>query len=293
MSERDATHAARSGGRPGRVRDAGDGERAPSPAGTRVVVAPRFRSGALARALREDPARLLRAGSAAPGGRSEHRLLPLDGEPDRLRLRPGRRGGWLGPWLGDRYAGPGRVLREHALTRALFEAGLPAPEPAFALALQRGLVWRTAIATVDREDGVDAHAFLANDPSRSARVAAARAIAVALRRLHDAGVVHGDLQLRNLLLVPGAAGRFDCIVVDFDRARRGPPATPRQRMREWMRLVRSCEKSGRRDALDARVLAAALGRYCAGDRRLRRAMRERLPAEQARLRRHRRAWPSP
>ena len=61
-------------------------------------------------------------------------------------------------------------------------------------------------------------------------------------------------------------------------------------MHEWMRLVRSCEKTGQARALAPRVLATALTAYCGRDRALRGALLERLPAESARLRRHRRAW---
>ena len=48
-------------------------------------------------------------------------------------LRHYRRGGWLGPWLGDRYLwlGPGRTraAREWRLLAVLYGRGLPVPRP--------------------------------------------------------------------------------------------------------------------------------------------------------------------
>jgi len=257
----------------------------------RVWITPRFASRPPARDLREAPEAILAEGRTVRGGRTPHTLLDASRWGAPIRVRPGRHGGALGPILGARYASGERAGREHELVSALFAQGLPVIEPAFAVAWRRGLTWRIATATVDRPEARDAHEWLEGGRSRASCILAARAIARTLRRLHDAGVRHGDLQLKNLLLTVPSRRDLDCVAVDFDRATCGStPLSAPARMREWMRLVRSCEKSGRHDVLSPRVVAAALHQYCGGDRALRRALLERLPSESARLRRHRWLW---
>ncbi len=258
---------------------------------THTWLAPRFAARPAAEALVRAPEAVVTSGEVIRGGRGAHHLLPASDWGVAVRVRPGRRGGVFGPWLGARYAGPSRARREHARVCAAFEAGLPVVEPAFAVAWRRGLTWRIATATVDRPGARDALAWLDANPGVDAHVVAARAIALTLRRLHQAGYRHGDLQLRNLLLEHDDALDLHCLAIDFDRARReGAPLSPRTRLREWMRLVRSCEKTGWASVLTGRVVAAALATYCEGGRARRHALLEHLPAETARIRRHRVLW---
>lgn len=257
----------------------------------RVVIADCFRDRPGGAALARNPAAVLEPAKRVPGGRGPHRLLPARDWGTKVRVRPGRRGGLLGPLLGDRYASPARCFREHALVVALEAEALPVPTPVFAAAWRTGWGWRSAVATVEREGAVDLAGWLEGGPSAEERRAAARGVGRTLRRLHDAGVTHGDLQLRNLLLEPDSTtGALGCLAIDFDRARRGPSLPPAARMREWMRLERSFHRTGHDAALTPRIRAAALAAYCGSDRGLRRAMLDRLPRERARLRRHRLAW---
>jgi tRNA A-37 threonylcarbamoyl transferase component Bud32 len=113
----------------------------------------------------------------------------------------------------------------------------------------------------------------------------ARAAGAAIRRFHDAGGSHADLNIKNLLLCDCGAG-IEVIVIDLDRARADRPPSPARRMRELMRLVRSIHKRGVAEVVGMRGAAAALSAYCAGDRALRRALLAHLPRERRRLARH-------
>ena len=261
------------------------------PGAVRVAIAETFRSRAAAAALARDPTSVLARAPEVAGGRGLHRLLSESEWGATVRVRPGHRGGLLGPLLGDRYATPARPLREHALVESLHADGLPVATPVFAVAWRAGLGWRCAVATVERENARDLARVLRDEHSGSERLRAARAVARTLRRLHDAGVTHGDLQLRNLLVEP-AEGTEDlvCVAIDFDRAHRGPALTPSARMKEWMRLVRSFDRTGHGAEITPRIEATALSVYCAGDRGLRQAMRACEPRERARIRRHRLGW---
>jgi 3-deoxy-D-manno-octulosonic acid kinase len=260
----------------------------------RTRVAEAFASARGARLLTEPDGldRLLAQARPLEGGRSMHHGLAPGLWPVAVRIRPGRRGGWLGHGLGDRFFRPGRVEAELLLTEALRAANLPVVQPVFSAARRSGLFWRTWLASVDHPKARDGLALLESGARQDVLIAAARAAGCALRELHDAGLRHGDLHLRNLLFEASrdddGALRFDCRVVDLDRSRRGKPLETRIRMREWMRLVRSFEKRGL--ALSPRIAAAAWGSYCQKDRALRRGLRTHLAGEQRRNAFHRLGW---
>jgi 3-deoxy-D-manno-octulosonic acid kinase len=62
----------------------------------------------------------------------------------------------------------------------------------------------------------------------------------ATRLLHDAGVIHPDLNLQNYLVRRAASGR-EVLIIDFDRARLARPSA-RDRQVAFERLCRSMRK---------------------------------------------------
>ncbi|HEU4457367.1 MAG TPA: lipopolysaccharide kinase InaA family protein, partial [Longimicrobium sp.] len=79
-----------------------------------------------------------------------------------------------------------------------------------------------------------------------ARVDALRRAGEQVGRMHAAGVAHPDLNLRNLIVSPGAPGEPGVLhLIDFDRARAGTgPVPPARRIRDLRRLARSARKLG-------------------------------------------------
>jgi 3-deoxy-D-manno-octulosonic acid kinase len=225
-------------------------------------------------------------GAATAGeGRAATALAALPGGRARVVVRRMRHGGWLGPLLGARYLDAERAARELDATAVLRARGAPVPEPVFALALRRGTCWAHALATVYEEGAADALAFLASAPGEERVLRAAAACGAALRRFHDAGGRHADLQIKNLLVREARAGA-EVIVIDLDRGAAGAPADPARRARELGRLWRSLVKRGVAAQVGQRGVAAFLSAYCAGDRALRDALARRLPAERRRAARH-------
>ena len=106
-----------------------------------------------------------------------------------------------------------------------------------------------------------------------------------MRRFHDAGGRHADLQVKNLLLRESGPDTA-CIVIDLDHGQRYPQVEARERMEELMRLYRSLRKRDVLDVVGSRGLARFFGVYCAGDRALRRALRGQLPRELRRVALH-------
>lgn len=226
------------------------------------------------------------ADASHPRGRAAIAILRVPCRPERVALRGLRRGGWLGPVLGTRLAGPTRPFRELVATARLRAAGAPVPRPIFALAWRRGIAWHAALGTGFVEGAIDAAELLASAPSRQRLHAAARAAGRALRRFHDAGGSHPDLHLGNLL-VRECGGTPEVLIIDLDGASADAIPGAAQRMEQLMRLHRSLHK---RDLLRAaggdRASVCFLHAYVAGDRTLRGALLAHLPAEQRRLARH-------
>lgn len=229
--------------------------------------------------------RWIAAAPSGGAGRTNTALVDVPGGGPRVLVRQLRHGGLLGGLLGERYAGPERVVRELTATAGLRAAGAPVPDPVLALAERRGLGFRLALATVYEADTVDALAFLhgAPDPERMER--AATATGAAVRRFHDAGGHHPDLHVKNLLLRESDTG-VEAIVIDLDRGRLANPPGPRERAAEMGRLWRSLLKRNVAERVAARGAAAFLAAYCAGDHGLREALIARLPAERRKARLH-------
>lgn len=132
----------------------------------------------------------------------------------RWVLRHYRRGGFMARLLPDRYLWSGeaaaRPFAEWQLTYHLHRAGLPVPAPVAARYQQDGLTYRGDIITERLIETLPLAECL--------RVGALSllnwiAIGRCIRRFHDLGVCHADLNARNVLL-----GRADEVfLVDFDR----------------------------------------------------------------------------
>jgi len=226
------------------------------------------------------------------GGRGEHRILESRGEP--IRLRPSRHGGLLARLLGDRFLTPNRPFREFRIWRALQRRGVSLPSAVLAVSRRRGFLWQSAFASLEHTDAMDGAAWLETRPDSATLRRACIAFARALRRFHDAGGVHGDLHLRNVLIEDLSDGSskdsFRLFLIDLDLTRIVEQVSDRQRFRDLMRFVRSLEKADCGDLISPRHRALSLSAYCAGDRKLRRSMLRWRPVEARRIRRHRLGW---
>ena len=234
-------------------------------------------------------------GAGPLDGRGETRVVELADSSGtcRLRVRPLRRGGLLARVLGRRLARPDRPLREVAINARLLLAGAPVVRPFLGFARRVGAVhWEGIVVTHDVEETPTLGAFLASRPARGPRRACLRAVGGALRRFHDCGGRHRDLNLGNVLAGDGRR----VWILDLDGAALRAPVPPRRRMRELMRLYRSARKTAL--PVDTRDALALFRGYWRGgdatiDRALRRALLRWLPAERLRVAFHALAYRRP
>jgi tRNA A-37 threonylcarbamoyl transferase component Bud32/Icc-related predicted phosphoesterase len=187
---------------------------------------------------------------------------------------------------------PNRPFREFRIWTTLRQRGVPLPIPVLAVSRRRRLLWRSAFGSLDLPEAHDGVAWLENRPSAEELRNACIAFATVLRRFHDAGGLHGDLHLRNVLIEfendESASARM--VLIDLDRTRILQSVSAQERFRDLMRFARSLEKAGRADLTSPRYRALCMSTYCAGDRGLRRAMLRWAPMEARRIRRHRFGW---
>ncbi len=168
-------------------------------------------------------------------------------------VRHARHGGMLAPLLGDVFAGRPRFYREAELARRLAEGGVNTPALLAGVRYGAGPFHRADVAT-ERIAGADLVEVFFGDhpPTGAARAAALEAVGRLIRRLHDLGWVHPDLQLRNVLVADAAASGGPApaawlLDVDTCRPMRGDADT--ERARNLARFERSWAKWNRRRGL--------------------------------------------
>lgn len=161
---------------------------------------------------------------------------------ERWALRPYRRGGLIARLSDARYVWTGlertRAFREMRLTAELKQRGLPVPAPVAAG------VWRhgpSYTATLITRLIPDVTALAERLPTATPTLL--KRVGHTVRRFHDAGLDHVDLNARNLLV-----DADDCVwLIDFDRCRLRAPG--RWQESNLARLARSLAKFGAPEAM--------------------------------------------
>lgn len=209
-----------------------------------VVVVRSALEGVLLDAGIADPVGLVARAPSRLAGRG--RLASVDlGPAGRAVVRPLLRGGALG-WLVRRLAlgglslDRGRALAELVVSAEAAARGARVLDVLAAVTRPGPLGFTHGLVTREVEGARDLMAVLEREPA-PARRAALLAAGRAVRRLHDAGVDHVDLNLKNILLAPDG----EALVIDLDRCRLGQgPASDAVREANLLRLLRSWTKLG-------------------------------------------------
>jgi len=125
-----------------------------------------------------------------------------------------------------------------------------------------GPFWRMDLVTRKIENARSVEEALKAAPDLAERRVLLQMVAAFVRKMHDAGLIHADLHIRNLLVVDDPGGARAVVVIDLDRGRFVRPADPSLRAGNLFRLNRSLEKSGvGADLFSARDRARFLRAY--------------------------------
>ena len=178
------------------------------------------------------------------GGRAGPVHLALAGESQRIFVRPYAHGGLAGAALGRSFRSPDRALQELEASARATALGLPIPEM-LGLTAHRvsPLAWQMEFWSWWIPDSMTLSLCLRGSAmSPESRRSLLGAVGRALRSCHEHGLIHRDLNARNIIVMQGESG-WNALVVDLDRASfAGGPLPLGKRLRQLRRLYRSLAK---------------------------------------------------
>jgi 3-deoxy-D-manno-octulosonic acid kinase len=231
-------------------------------------------------AVREPDARFVRSAIASSHTLAHHAskipgAVALQGRGTAYVLRSDRgrwvvrhymRGGAVASILGDRYvrtASP-RPIAELIISEAARARGIATPAVVAAAVYYDGIWYRGDIATELIENARDLAALTFGEHrwEDDERTAAWRAAGAMLRMSFESGLVHPDLNLKNILVQKTDAG-VNAFVIDLDRAHLRRGSTSRadrdDMLRRFDRSRRKIENAFRSAAGDAEQAAFRQG----------------------------------
>ena len=201
--------------------------------------------------LLECPAGRAARATNVTGGRGSAWVLSARPFGDVV-VRPYRRGGWISHFVKRRYLVGARAFQELMVTERLRRIGAPVPEVLAAVQerIRPGPGYSACIVTRRVAGTVPAAQALARAPAGELRVLMVD-IGRAIRRCHEAGGWHADLNAWNLL-VPDSRPDLPVVVIDWDRGRWIPEGVPDRAGRANLsRLARSLRKLELASAIEA------------------------------------------
>lgn len=200
-----------------------------------------------------------------PHGRAEHFSYRPAGAPGRVFVRRARRGGLAGALLGGLYSDLRRPTRELTASAAALRAGVGVPEIVAVRATHvAGPFWKFTVVTREIEGAADLLALAESSLSFSRKRDVIGRVADEIRRLHEAGVYHADLTLKNILL-----SGPDVYIIDLDKAVLAGRRAEALDVMNLARLNRSVEKLlGGRGFVTRADKLRFLRRYLGGRARL-------------------------
>lgn len=182
-----------------------------------------------------DPAWWHERGALLGEATGRGRAYFLDSGESEWVLRHFRRGGLVGRLVHDRYLYTGlsrsRPFREARLLAQLAKMGLPVPRPV-AARVDLTLPFYRGDLISERVPGYPLSRWLADDQADAGLF---ESVGHLIRRFHDRGVFHADLNAHNILISDDAIH-----LIDFDRGRLRRPG--RWQRANMDRLIRSIRK---------------------------------------------------
>jgi 3-deoxy-D-manno-octulosonic acid kinase len=159
-------------------------------------------------------------------------------EKQQWVLRHYYRGGLIGKIINDKYIFTGqentRAACEYQLLNILQKLALPAPEPIAFCVIKQGLFYQADLLSSRIEHAQDLVAILSKEALAEE---VWREIGKVIRRFHDAGIYHHDLNSHNILL----DANKKVWLIDFDRGEQRKISASWQQA-NMARLLRSFEK---------------------------------------------------
>ena len=191
-------------------------------------------------------------------GRAPVYVAHITAAHETVVVRHAWHGGLFAPITGDRFRGTRRASREFLTSAMLRDLGVPTTEVlGFASYPATCGLRRVDVVSRFLPDAFDLGLILAGLVPGMMREDALAATGVLLTRLAVAGVVHPDLNVKNVLVRREVDGTLTALIIDVDVVRMQPPLMAAHTMQANLsRLVRSMRKWRSRfgcDLPDARL----------------------------------------
>lgn len=191
---------------------------------------------------------------SAAKGRHALRRFPLG--PNRFGLvKLCRRGGLVRFLLSRHFLFFNRPLQEFHAHYTACQVGLPVPFLLGVCWSHRFLLFSGAIATEEIPGSDLAYYLQQNSRSSDQKQQNLASCGKIIRAMHDAGIMHHDLNIKNLFIAPAGP-----MLLDFDKAVIRKPLSSLQRAFGLLRLRRSFDKH-RRPRAEFETLAAGYGAF--------------------------------
>ena len=172
-------------------------------------------------------------------GRGE--VIIIEGKDGEVAIRKYRHGGLLRRLAGDLFFFGARPFHEVAITEEVKSAGVPTLEILAAI-MERGWGgwYRGYLITRYLPTAGDLISFLDQVPAGKRRRAVIEKAGETVRKIHQRGIYHADLHLKNFLVEEKKG--IKVYLIDFDKSAVFTRLAPSQRMKNLKRLDRSAEK---------------------------------------------------
>jgi len=155
-------------------------------------------------------------------------------------------GGLFGKILRDFFWDRLRPLKELSICEVASKSGVKTTE-VIAIVKNKiiGPLYKCQLVSKEIMGAADLMVLLLN-PEKKQFVAQKRQIinkvAKAVKEMHDAGIYHADLHLKNILIQFAEGGEVNVYIIDLDKSKRREKISIQKRMKNIMRLDRSVEK---------------------------------------------------
>ena len=171
-------------------------------------------------------------------GRGEVLLV---GHPVAVAVRKYHHGGLFRRITRDIFVFGSRPFEEVVVTEAAQSACIPTVEILAAIMQRKwGICYRAYLLTRYLPKAVNLVEYLGSKAPDEERHEVIKLAAQAVRTMHQSGIYHADLQLRNFLVTRGE--EVQVYVIDFDRSELHTWLSPSARIKNLKRLDRSAEK---------------------------------------------------
>ena len=183
-------------------------------------------------------------------GRGALKIIAIPGEAnERIVIRHFHRGGKIQKFISDLYFGTSRPLKELWVGHRAKEKGVPTADIVAACHTKVfGKFHRGDLVTREIKEGRDLATYLKElgQPLTKGKVLEKRIVikkvGELVRSMHEAGIFHGDLNLKNIILQTTDPQNTKGYLIDFDKSFIRSHLRETLRIRNLLRLNRSAEK---------------------------------------------------